>query len=102
MLFCNEAGRVNVLLNMIDLVEWWLREVDTDPILAQCMIQYAHGQGAVSMQSLCEELDTRFQCMARSQDMIGWQWFMEGMISWGVVEIQHDYLQVSGARWKLD
>jgi hypothetical protein len=54
------------------------------------------------MQSLCEELDTRFQGMARSQDMIGWRRFMEGMISRGIVEIQRDYLQLSGARWKLD
>jgi hypothetical protein len=27
---------------------------------------------------------------------------MEGMISRGVVEIQRDYLQLSGVRWKLD
>jgi hypothetical protein len=54
------------------------------------------------MQSLCGELDARFQGMARSQDMIGWRRFMEGMISRGVVEIQRDHFQLSGLQWKLD
>jgi hypothetical protein len=39
--------------------------------------------------------------MAISQDRIGWQRFMEGMISCGIVAIQSEYLHNHGVNWKL-
>ncbi len=101
-LLCDEVGRVDALLRSIDLLETWLHSVGTDPLLTDCIIQYARGRGAVSMQSLCVLLDARFRGMALSQDTIGWQRFMEGMISRGVVEIQRHYLYTHGLLYKLN
>jgi hypothetical protein len=40
-LFCNHAGRVDVLMKSIDHLEPWLVEVDTDPDLSNCIVEYA-------------------------------------------------------------
>ncbi len=57
---CSEIGRVNTLLATIDYVADWLNLVDTEPVLLDCILQYARGRGAVSMQDICESLDGRF------------------------------------------
>ena len=98
---CDEVGRVDTLLKTIDYIETWLLSMGTDPVLAKCLIQYARGRGSLTMESLCAGLDTRFQGMARSQDLIGWRRFMEGMLSRGVVAIQKDYWMSLGSVWKL-
>ena len=54
------------------------------------------------MQSICQKLDSRFKIMARSQDIIGWRRFMEGMISRHVVDIQRDCLRCKGIQWQLN
>ncbi len=93
---------MDALLRTIDQVEQWLWEVDTDPILVHCIIQYARSRGAAIMQSFCGELDSRFLGMAQSQDRIGWRRFMEGMLLRGIVEIQRDYFHLQGLLWKLN
>jgi hypothetical protein len=44
-LFCNHAGRVDVLMKSIELLESWLVEVETDPDLWDCIVKYAKGRG---------------------------------------------------------
>jgi hypothetical protein len=101
-LHCPEIGRVNTLLKTIDHMAEWLLSVDTDPVLVDCILQYARGRGAVRMEDICESLDGRFRGMAISQDKIGWRRFMEGMISRGMVVIQSEYLHLHGINWKLN
>ena len=99
---CNEAGRVDTLLQTIDSFALWLDKMDTDPTLADCLVQYARGRGGVSMQEICRERDNRLKMMAKAQDIIGWRRFMEGMISHQVVDRQRDHLRCKGTQWQLN
>ena len=44
----------------------------------------------------------RFRHMALLQDMIGWRWFLEGMILTEITNIQWQYIAVNGSRMSLD
>jgi hypothetical protein len=39
---CEEAGRVDLLHQSIDLVEQWMKDHGTDPMLWKALIEYAH------------------------------------------------------------
>ena len=56
-LFCNHAGRVDALMKSIDLLEQWLEEVDTDPDLVECIVEYARGRGQLAMLDICRGMD---------------------------------------------
>ena len=51
-LYCNHAGRVDALLKSIDLLNRWLKEVDPDYELRDCIIEYAKGRGSVAMSDI--------------------------------------------------
>jgi hypothetical protein len=70
-LYCNHAGRVDALLKSIDLLDTWLKEVDTDYNLHNCIIEYAKGRGSVWMSDICHGRVQRYESMAREQDEIG-------------------------------
>ncbi len=40
---------MDALSKSIDLLEQWLEEVDTDPDLIECIMEYARGRGQVAM-----------------------------------------------------
>jgi hypothetical protein len=61
---------VDTLKLMIDLMEVWLEEADTEPDLFDCIAEYAHGQGGCSMTDICKGLGPQFMQMARDQDAI--------------------------------
>jgi hypothetical protein len=86
-LFCNHAGCVDALMKSIDLLATWLAEVDTDPDLRDCIVEYAKGRGGVTMEEACWDKDHRFCRMASDQDIIGWRQFMEGMVCNSLREI---------------
>jgi hypothetical protein len=71
-------------MHSIDLLENWLAEVDTDPNLWECMVEYAKGQGGLTMMEICRGMDHRYQKVAEEQDAIGWRRFTEGMICHGL------------------
>jgi hypothetical protein len=60
-LSCSHEGRVEVLKLTLDLAESWLEGMDTDPDLLDCILEYAHGRGGRTMESICEGLGPRFQ-----------------------------------------
>jgi hypothetical protein len=68
------------MMHSIDLLEQWLVEVDTDPDLSECLVEYAKGRGGLSMMEICRGMDNRYPRVAEEQDAIGWRRFMEGMI----------------------
>ena len=72
-LVCEEVGRVDALMQTIDSLQQWLEKMDTDPVLADCLVKFARGRGGISMQSICSEENAQFRAMARSQDAIGWR-----------------------------
>jgi hypothetical protein len=51
-LFCEEAGRVDLLHWLIDLVDKGLEDHGTDPTLRKCLIEYAHGRGGKTMSEI--------------------------------------------------
>lgn len=101
-LYCTEMGRVDTFLKTIHNLELWLEEVDTEPDLAFCIVDYARRRGGMKMEDVCVRLPIRFRLMAISQDMIGWRRFMEGMISCEIVKIQKQYLDGIGSHLTID
>ncbi len=92
-LFCNHAGRVDALMKSIDLLKHWLTEVDTNPELLDCIVEYARGQGGIAMTKICYDKAHHYQLMAADQDAIGWRHFMEGMVCHHAQDIQTIYCQ---------
>ena len=43
-----------------------------------------------------------YHLMAKSQDEIGLQWFMEGMVSHRIIDIQREYFALHGTSWRLE
>jgi hypothetical protein len=60
-------------------------------------MEYATGRGTITMTEICRNLDARFRQMAWDQDEIGWQRFMEGMVSKGLREIQSNHSMTEGS-----
>jgi hypothetical protein len=81
----------------IDLLSSWLVDIDTEPDLRECIVDYARGRGSLSMLEICQGMDPRFQRMARAQDEIGWRRFMEGMVAKDLREIQATYSEIEGS-----
>jgi hypothetical protein len=96
-LHCHHEGRVETLHHMLSIMEEWMWEADTDPDLQECITEYTHGRGALTMQEICWGRGELFLQMAREQDEMGWRQFMEGMISRRMRDIQRLYRIQSGA-----
>jgi hypothetical protein len=79
-LSCDHAGWVETLHHTINLSESWLEEAGTNPVLLDCIAEYAYGRGRCTMVEICQGLGDPFQQMVQDQDPIGWRRFMEGMI----------------------
>ena len=84
-------------MHSIDLLEQWLVEVDTNPNLRECLVEYAKGRGGLSMAEICRGMDNRYRRVAEEQDAIGWRRFMEGMICQGLWGLQELYNTVKGS-----
>lgn len=85
---CEEAGRVDLLHQSIDLVEQWMKDHGTDPMLWKALIEYAHSRGGKTMREIVGWCSRELRTLADSMDLIGWRRFMEGMISKEVTAIQ--------------
>jgi hypothetical protein len=84
-------------MKSVDLLGTWLKEVEMDPNLINCIVEYAKGRGRLSMSDICLGLDMRYRLMARDQDEIGWRRFMEGMVCQRLREIQATYTSIEGS-----
>ena len=54
------------------------------------------------MEAICFGRPSRFSALARSQDAIGWQRLLEGMVLVKIVTLQQQHLLVSGSRMSID
>jgi hypothetical protein len=79
-LFCNHAGRVDALMKSIDFMKHWLTEVNTNPELLGCIVDYAQDQGGITIIKISYDKAHHYQLMDADQDKIGWRRFMEGMV----------------------
>ena len=73
---------------------------NVDPDLRECIYEFSMGRGRLLMEEICIEnsYDERYKVMARAQDSIGWQRFMEGMVCKEIRAIQHMHSIVTGLR----
>ncbi len=51
-------------MKSVNLFESWLKEVETDPNLRDCIVEYTKGHGEVSMLDICLGMDARYCLMA--------------------------------------
>jgi hypothetical protein len=72
---------VETLLHSIDLVEDWLDKTETEPELQECLLEYAKGRLGLTMEEICLGCAEDFHQLRKEQDDIGWQCYMEGIIS---------------------
>ncbi len=92
--FCNHAGLVDALMKSINILEQWLVEVDMDPNLSHCIVEYARGRGQLTMSEVCRGMDYRYTKMADEQVDIGWRRFMKGMVCRSILahpRVVHNY-----------
>jgi hypothetical protein len=72
-LLCPKEGRIEAfqLATTATALERWLNEADTDPDLADCIVEYVQWRGTVTMEEVVREAPCRFRTMGLSQDKIG-------------------------------
>jgi hypothetical protein len=68
-----------------------------DPLLHECIVEYAKGRGQRAMTDICRGMDFRYTKMAVNQDAIGWRRFMEGMVYRSIQGIQETYMTMEGS-----
>jgi hypothetical protein len=80
---CGEEGRVQALHKISSQVLQWMSSVGTDRDLIFLVGRYIRDRDQVSMEDICDEygLPRSLRPFALSQDQIGWQRFLEGMVS---------------------
>ena len=101
-LHCEEEGRVEALLQSIKWMDEWLRKVGTDPTLRRLLVRYAKGRGRHTLEQLAFDEGPEYKEMGSSQDEIGWQRFMEGMVSREIISLQEDYAEAGGCTLTTD
>jgi hypothetical protein len=84
-------------MHSVDILEHWLVEINTDPDIRDCMVEYARGQGGITMTEIISRgMDHRYHTAAEEQDAIGWRRFIEGMICHGLRGLQEMYTTIEG------
>jgi hypothetical protein len=75
-------------------VERLLNNNNPQPDMQHLLLQYLHGRGSISCLDCATalELPPIMQELAISQDTIGWDHFMMGMVSRQCAEVQSAYL----------
>jgi hypothetical protein len=98
---CQEVGRTEAFMELAGTFSEWLEESDTCEELEECLRRYIKGRGVRSCYACAvsvEDPSTRLLDFAKSQDVIGWDNFMLGMISHKLFTLQRDYRELSGSR----
>jgi hypothetical protein len=101
-ILCPEEGQVEVFMQPLLALEWWLHDVDMDPELADCIVEYVQRRGQESMDETLQEVPGRLNAMGQSQDKVGWRRFLEGMILKEITGIQQQYYALNGSKMSLE
>ncbi len=101
-LLCPKEGRIEAFRLATTALEQWLDEADTDPDLADSIVEYVQRGGTATMEEVVQEAPCRFRTMGLSQDRIGWRWFLEGMITKEITVIQRQFYALNGSRLSLE
>jgi hypothetical protein len=87
---CPETGHVAAFLQSMQEVKRWMAAHHTHPNLSLLLIQYLRGRGTIRCLECLDNLNLPhiFQDYAASQDEIGWDGFVTGMVSNKLFPIQ--------------
>ena len=77
----------------IKLADKWMKSVNTDPAIRECIYSYIMERGETKMDKVCERMGcgAKYRKMAKGQDKIGWRQFLEGMICCDFRKLQQAY-----------
>jgi hypothetical protein len=91
---CPEAGQALAFAQSPDELELWLSSNKTHPDMQSLLLRYTRGRGTVACLECAISLDLPpvMQNLARSQDIIGWDLYMMGMLSTQMAAVQSVYL----------
>jgi len=91
---CPEAGRASAFAQSTDELDLWLGANKTHPDLHAMLLRYTRGRGTVTCLDCAISLDLPpiLHDLARSQDIIGWDLYMVGMLSTQMSAVQSVYL----------
>jgi hypothetical protein len=91
---CQEVGRTLAFEQSAQMMEQWLEKNNTHPDVQSLLLWYLCGRGSTTCSECSEELDLPhiIQEFAISQDIIGWDGFIMGMVSSKLLPIQSAYL----------
>lgn len=91
---CLEAGRSLAFAQSTEELDLWLGTSQTHPDLHSMLLRYTRGRGTVTCLDCAISLDLPpiLQDLARSQDIIGWDLYMMGMVSSHLAAVQSVYL----------
>lgn len=98
---CRDPGRFGLFREEVNKLTAWLQSSHTDPDLARILPIYLLNRGAVQMSSI-DRLPRQFLRFASSQDIIGWDNFLLGMVSSHLRPIQYSHLLVSPSLKNID
>jgi hypothetical protein len=80
----------------------WLNAADTDLDLVDSIVEYVQRQETVMMEEVVQEAPRRFWFMGLSQDKIGWQRFLKGMILTEITILQHQFQALNRSHMSLE
>lgn len=101
LLHCRDAGRFALYRTEVDKLVSWLQQHHTDPELAGVLSAYLYGRGTKTLCSL-PRLTPEIRAFAFSQDLIGWENFMLGMISYHIRSVQYSHLLTTSSLLTVD
>jgi hypothetical protein len=80
------------------MLDKWMKLNNTDPDLRECIYEFLMGHKRLLIEEICIEngYEEKNKVMARAQDSIGWQRFMEGMVCKETRAIQRTHSFVTG------
>jgi hypothetical protein len=102
---CPEAGQAAAFAQSTQGVEAWLEDNRTPPNLKLLLLHYLRGRGTITCLECLVELNLPhiLQEFAVSQDVIGWDRFVTGMVTRKLLPIQsafsHSSRSSSNATW---
>ncbi len=90
---CPEIVRTDAFKQSTREVEWWLEEHKTQPNLQSLLLMYLRGRGTMTCVEclLSLQLPYVYQEFATSQDIIGWDKFVMGMVLTKLLPIQSSH-----------
>jgi hypothetical protein len=91
---CPDLGRTLAFKQSTNNFEQWLGSNNTHPDMQHLLLWYLCGRGSITCLECATELDLPpiMQELVISQDIIGWDHFMMGMVLRQFVDVQSAYL----------